>query len=248
MVYPDYTVKANWFTAQVKVKQLSFSLSSVMKMEENSFNATAFKSLKKLVFPSMDLKPINKGLFNGLESLEILNLEGASSLGVIDKGVLDVLNQTLKEFTLVQLFKYVSEISIDGFTGSEQLEKLEYVKYNYKLESSITRKSFVGLQNVKILDLSDCQIVTIGPSAFDPISSSIEILKLENNLIQTLPEGLFDLMLPSQVTYIYLEGNKWVCDCNLSYFKWSLEEHENFLGTIQCNAPMRHKVCMVLYS
>lgn len=133
-------------------------------MEVDALMANALKSVKKLVFKNTKLKTFNRGLFNGLESLEILNIQdAASSVQVIEKGVLDVLNETLKEFTLEESVPDdFNRILIGGFTGSEALPKLTNVKHMNNLGSSITSKSFVGLQNVRTLDLSKCQIDTIG--------------------------------------------------------------------------------------
>lgn len=234
--YPNYNVKANWFTAAVKVKELNFGLTSAKTVEVNAFNSTALKSVVKLVFPFMDLDPINKGIFNGLESLKVLVMDDAY-IKAIQKGVLDVLSETLTTFTVTQSSKYWSEILIDGFTGSEPLKALEYVKYNYNLKTTITHKSFVGLQNVKTLDLSDCQIVTIGAGAFDPISNSIVDLNLKNNAIKTLPEGLFNSMLPNAFTTINLDGNKWDCQSDLCPLKMDLMENSNFVGTVKCSTP-----------
>lgn len=242
MTYPGLIVKANWFTAQVKVKEIKFSTSSVSQIEVGAFNSTAFKSVTKLTFPNMNLSPINKGIFNGLESLQFLAMEGASLLKTINKGVLDVVSGTLKQFTLIASSKYSSEISIDGFTGSEPLIALEYVKFNYNLNNSITQNSFTGLINVKTLDLSECQIVTIGAGAFDAISNSVLELNLENNLIKTLPDGLFTYVLHNQVASIFINGNKWECECPLIPFKECLLANPNsFVGTAICNEPAAHK-------
>lgn len=239
MVYPNLNVKANWFTANVKVKELTFNLSPVSTMDVNALNSTAFKFVTSLTFPNMGLDLISKGIFNGLESLEVLVMEGAK-LKTIQTGVLDVLSDTLKHFSLIASSNYWSEINIDGFTGSQPLKALEYVKINYNLKSTITHKSFVGLENVKTLDLSECQIVSIGNGAFDSMSNSIKELNLKNNLITTLPEGLFDYMLPNQATTIMLDGNKWDCDCHLMPFKIYLMENSNFVGTYKCSTPSYH--------
>lgn len=229
-------MKANWFTAQVKVKELKIYTSNVGSFEANAFNSTALKSVKTLTFPSMSLDLINKGIFNGLESLEVLVMESAA-LKTIEDGVLDALNGTLQKIILIESSRFSSELRIDGFTGSEPMRELEEVKFNYNLKTTITHTSFVGLQNVKILDLSNCQIVTIGAGAFDLIGSSIRELNLKDNAITTLPDGLFNFMLPNEVTAILLEGNKWDCECHLMPFKMTLIEHSNFVGSVKCNTP-----------
>lgn len=239
MNYPNFIVKANWFTAQVKVKELIFGAGSVTTIEVNAFNSTALKYVTKLVFSNMgvDRNPINKGIFNGLESLEVLVMEGAK-LNSIENGVFDVLNETLKQFTLKESSKYWSAITIDGFTGGpEPLKALEYVNYKYNLKDTLTHRSFVGLQYVKTLDLSECQIVAIGANAFDPISNSITELNLKTNQITTLPEGIFYYMLPNPVLIIKLDGNRWDCQCHLLPLKTYLMENSNFDGTIKCSTP-----------
>lgn len=244
MTYYNQIVKANWFTARVKVKELILYMNSVSQIEVNAFNSTGLESVTKLIFPNMKLVTMKKGIFNGLNSLEVLVMEGANGQTIINTGVLDVLNETLKEFTLIESRTSLSQLNIDGFTGAEPLNALEYVKYKYKLTNSITQTSFVGLLNVKILDLSECQIVTIGAGAFDPISNSINELNLKNNLMKTLPEGIFSNMLQNQViTTIWLDGNRWDCECHLMYLKDCLIknwEYSNFVGTVNCNTPTEH--------
>lgn len=238
-------MKANFLATQWKVRELSISfipiLSNIKTIEVNAFNVNALKSLKKLVLNNLNVSPISKGIFNGLESLEVLNIKNAYNLMVIEEGVLDVLNQTLQEFSLEESSIYDSnEILIDGLTGSKKLEKLENVKFRYKLQTSIGQKSFTGLTNTKILDLSECQIKTIEVGAFDPMIA-LDTLKLENNLITTIPDGFFKTILIRNRTQIFLAGNKWLCDCSLMPFKFSLMEHSNFVGELKCFQPEKFK-------
>ncbi len=167
-------------------------------------------------------------------------MEGAK-LQTIEMGALDALNKTLNRLTIIESGSRWSEIYIDGFTGSEQLTALTYVKFNYNLANTITHQSFVGLRNILTLDLSECQIVTIGSGAFDPISDSIKELNLNKNKIVTLPEGLFYPMLPNAETVIRLDGNKWDCVCDLMPFKICLMENSNFVGTFTCDSPTGRK-------
>lgn len=239
--YPDDTVKKNFFTAQVKVTQLSlilknfFGQPSSEKIEIDAFNVDSLKFLKKLEINDITFTPIEKGIFNGLENLEVLNIKG-TKLRRIDIGVLDVLTNTLKEFSLEESPSESTEISIEGLTGSGAMEKLENVKFRYNLNTSIARNTLVGLTNVKTLDLSDCKIETIAAGAFDSMSF-IEQLKLEDNYLTIIPDGFFDVILIRNRTQIFLKGNRFWCDCNLMPFKMSLIDHSNFVGELLCYKP-----------
>lgn len=242
---PSIVIQANWFTATIKVQELQFSLTAVTEMEVDSFRANAFQSVTKLVVTNTSIDTFKVGLFNGLDSLEILHFKEVSDTTqkIIENGVLDVLNRTLTELKFEELTRSSNEIVIDGFTGSAVLSKLRTVKFTCNLKKSITNKSFVGLEMVKNLDLSFCQIETIGEGSFDAMTTSIEILNLDNNFIKTLPDGLFDIMLTSNYIAIHLEGNnKWICDCSLEPFKINLMKHSsNFIGAVECDSPLEHK-------
>lgn len=252
--YPDDTVKKNFFTAQVKVRELSLILKNFLgtpsseKIEIDAFNVDSLKFLKKLVINDITFSPIKKGIFNGLENLEVLNIKG-TQLRVIDTGVLDVLTNTLKEFSLEESPYASTEILIEGLTGSGAMEKLENVKFRYNLKTSIARNTLVGLSNVKTLDLSDCKIETIAAGAFDSLSV-IEQLKLEDNYLTIIPDGFFDLILIRNRTQIFLKGNRFLCDCDLMPFKMSLIDHSNFVGELACYKPQileSHKILDIAF-
>lgn len=226
------------------MNDLDYSLVAISEMEVNSLNAIAFESVTRITFTNTSITTFKNGLFNGLKLVEKIHFKGVIDANLtIENGVLDVLNRTLTEFTFEQQTRTSNEIVINGFTGSSVLTKLTTVKFMYNLKNSITNLSFVGLENVKILDLSTCQIETFGVGAFDTISNSVETLNLANNFIKTLPDGLFANMLPSYYTDIHLTGNeKWICNCDLMPFKADLMEHSsNFIGMVACDSPVWHK-------
>lgn len=212
-------------------------LPSSEKIEIDAFNVESLKFMKKLVIGDITFSPIENGIFNGLENLEVLNIKG-TQLRVIDMGVLDVLNGTLKEFSLEESPYPSTEILIEGLTGSEAMEKLEIVKFRYDLSTSIERNTLAGLRNVKILDLSDCKIKSIAAGAFDSMSS-IEQLKLEDNYLTNIPDGFFNALLSRNQTQIFLKGNRFLCDCDIMPFKMSLIENSNFVGQLVCYRPVK---------
>lgn len=79
---------------------MEYDTSGIDEMEADAFNADAFKSITKLVFTKMNLRWLTKGLFNGLDSLEVLKIKDVSRIQSVYLGILDGVNKTLKEFTL----------------------------------------------------------------------------------------------------------------------------------------------------
>lgn len=240
LLYPNgstaNTYESNWFTAEVKVNELMVHTTDIKFISVDAFNATAFQTVKKLSFPTLlTVDLIQKGIFNGLNELEVIIISSAK-VKAIQKGILDSLKE-LKEFSIVTSGNQ-PEISVNGFTGSEPLQKLENVKITYNLSRSILSSTFNGLTNVKILDLSSCHIASIEANSFYPISDSIEKLYLRDNKLTTVPGDLFNLMLPKSELIIYIDKNVWHCDCELLPFRLTLEQYlYKFDGSIECNSP-----------
>lgn len=178
---------------------------------------------------------MENGIFNGLNELEIINIKGAQAANIIEKGVLDTLTE-LQEFTFEQSSKSNPYISIDGLTGSAALSKLEYVKIRYNLANSVKKSSFLGLTNVKRLDLSDCQIKSIEDNSFDPISETIEELDLSGNLLTTLSNGVFNMVLPN-IQLIHIDGNSWDCECHLLPLRLFIEQYQHNFNGYTCSSP-----------
>ncbi|KAJ6641951.1 Chondroadherin [Pseudolycoriella hygida] len=238
ITYPNNVVKANFLPASVNVRELWFRMDSVRKVEVNAFNSNALKNLKILTLVACKLDEIKNGTFNGLESVELFVLKSAS-LSNVENGVLDVMSEKLKNFQLEQLNTKVNETSIDAFTGSQTMNSLETVNIAYNLKPTLTQESFIGLRNVITLDLSGCQIESIGLGAFDPMSGSLKTLRLAGNRIKTLPEGIFDSLLSN--TAIYLQDNEWDCDCHLMHLKNLVTTNSNFFGPFTCYTPAQFR-------
>lgn len=265
----DNITLANWFTAKVKINVLS--LENSFDDHQNTLNVDSFKAVKQLILTGFFTKKIvEKRLFRSFESLEILTIRGDYHLN-IEMGVLDVLNTTLKEFTLKGRENTAFRgIMIDSFTGSGQLSKLEKVNIEYPLVD-LTRKSFVGLTNVQYLDLSSCKIEIIGEGTFGPISKSLKTLNLQENRLQSIPAGLFDSMqlktlnlfnnrlksipeglfnsiVQNNVENIYIARNAWICNCYLLPLKqYYLQYPNSFTEEISCTDP-NDSVSYLLYS
>ncbi|KAJ6636044.1 Slit like 3 protein [Pseudolycoriella hygida] len=241
----DGSLTSGFFTANVNAKKLSVNLlycfivcmsyKKYQTIEVNAFNSVNLKSLEELEISEVNFTPLEKGTFTGLDNLKVLKIK-AKQLRFVQIGILDELSDTLEKFTLEGPDDSSDEIRIHGFTGSGAMEKLEIVKVQYNLATSIDKSTFVGLTKVRSLDLSNCQIQIIADGAFD-LMASIELLILKKNKLTVISDGLFNFLLITNKTQIYLEENAFICDCDLMSFKLSLMEHSNFVGNLLCSEP-----------
>lgn len=150
---------------------------------------------------------LKKGIFNGLESLEVLNIRGAGNFKYVDSGILNGLNQTLKEFTIERSEGIINEktpLQLESFTGSEPLN-VEYIRIRHFVYG-LTRQTFVGLKNIKHLDLSHCNVSIVKDGTFDSISNTLKVLRIENNPLVILATGIFDSLVRGYDNYIFF-GN-----------------------------------------
>lgn len=238
LTYPNGVIESNFFTVNVKVIQLEVSLLDVNDVSVDAFNSSAFRTVKSLTFPTFALDLMRNGMFNGFDELETIEIKSAN-VKIIETGVLDSLRE-LKALTFVQSSTRNIELSLNGLTGAEPLQKLENVSFTYKLTGSINRNTFTGLPNVRILDLSSCQIEFIGENSFDSIGKSIKVLDLSSNKLITIASELFNAILPNDDLKIHIYGNSWNCSCELQSLKLTIELYRDNFDTsnsIECVTP-----------
>ncbi|XP_053116824.1 platelet glycoprotein Ib alpha chain, partial [Hemicordylus capensis] len=145
----------------------------------------------------------------------------------------------------------LSQLPEGAFRGLATLQELE-------LQGNRLRRlppgAFQGLAKLKDLDLSDNLLEEL-PGKLLAGLAGLEILRLERNQLRALPRGFFprDLIL----IYAYLEGNPWLCDCQLEYLRdWIVENElsiytrqpgetkeitENDPESVRCQAPPKEK-------
>lgn len=120
------------------------------------------------------------------------------------------------------------------------------------MNDSITRKSFVGLTNIVSIDISSCQIASIGRGSFDSIGPNLTSLILKNNKITTLPNDLLqrNLMNKNAQLKIYLAENLWNCDCHLINFQSYLTNYSQHFDEdkITCKSPKEKELGRIMYT
>ncbi|CAH1972976.1 unnamed protein product [Acanthoscelides obtectus] len=106
------------------------------------------------------------------------------------------------------------EVSPASFEGCGSLMKLYLHSNPIK---TLQKDVFSHLPLLNTLDLSSCAISSIAPEAFRGLFS-LEWLNLGMNKLSTLPVYH---NLPLSLKGVQLQGNPWICDCNISGLqKW----------------------------
>lgn len=235
----DWTIPTGWFTSDVKVVELVVDCRNTVSIEDGAFDTTAFKTVEKLTIKSAwSDNMITAGSLYGLSQLKILRLTG-NSMVKIQRGSLDVVAGTLEELTFQESSTYNSKIYISSLTGGNPLRHLASVKIQRNMNDTIMNDTFVALVNIISLDISYCQIEFIAAGAFTPISRTLEVLYLANNKLAQVSAGLFDGLVRNPDIQIFLDNNRWQCDCDLCYLKWLIRHGKLF--NLVCRLPLQFR-------
>ncbi|XP_028391429.1 uncharacterized protein LOC114516215 [Dendronephthya gigantea] len=214
-------------------------------------SAEAFENLRDLRYlniASNELQSLPQNIFVGLTSLESLNLS-RNKLRRLPSGLLNGLN-SLRELYLdgnvlenlpKDFFKGLTSLRrlyLDSnklYTLSHRLFGLRDEQFNTSSSPSNNYTSLVEL----LLDHNG--IAQVKHDSFSKMSD-LERLKLNNNNITTLPEGIFRDLKSLRLLSIY--KNPFQCTCSLKWLKhWIIRNTKNVFifnrQLIQCDGPAR---------
>ena len=119
------------------------------------------------------------------------------------------------------------------FDGTIRLRKLWL--HNNPLKT-LEDFSFPPLPHLKLVDLSHCQLTTVGLNTFQSVEF-VEELKLEDNQLTHLAGAALDQL--SALKSLSLSENPWRCDCSLSWL-WSWVRARHLLSSsssVLCSEP-----------
>ncbi|XP_067012002.2 connectin [Anabrus simplex] len=204
----------------VVLKSYSFSRLpklSVITLDENRIaelhrDVFVLPQLTKLYIARNNLSILHDRAFSHLHRLEELELNG-NQLTVVTRETFSGL-KSLKRLDL-----YLNHLSMLGdFTFSEMpsLDELELGENDIQF---ISDRAFDGLKKLTKLNLGENKLHSLGNDLFAPVPN-IHLLDLRENQLTTLT---FDTVNPLMenlkniTTTLYIEGNRFTCDCRLSW-------------------------------
>lgn len=219
--FPGFIITSRWFTGNVKIIELEIEC-NVFEIQPGAFIAEAFETISKLTLRRIGARVLRTGIFNGLYSLKELTIMLTEVL-VIQNNLLAPVQSTLTTLTMTQQ-PLTSRIHLpNGLTGNAPMVALNIVNFNgNNFRDTITKQTFIGLVAVETLILSDAGIEILGDQVFDSIANTIQTIDLRNNKLIHLPTLLFDNILPNMNLRLFMNGNNWLCDCDLLSFQLAI--------------------------
>lgn len=238
-----------------ELKNFDSSSESLTKLELSQCNLDNIPGgkLPKLLYLNLNGNNLRRVLSNSFENItevQVLDLSNAA-ISKLNENAFNGLNN-LRVLDLS--YNTISKIDPKTFSTNFHLEKL-VLSHNYL--SKVTR---FDSESLKYLDLSHCEIVTIGRESLSQMPS-LEIINLSKNLISRLPDELegenvrsIDLsychitginnrtfVQMQFLRYLDLSGNRLTSDVKVSYFPHpeTLVRLDNNPWRCECDADQR---------
>ncbi|XP_069694840.1 bombesin receptor subtype-3-like [Periplaneta americana] len=188
-------------------------------------------NLTALFLTNNRIETLEVGIFNGLTSLDYLHLNHNLLNSFKSDAFIGLKNLS----TLWLSRNRLSTLHPDVFIHLTELKYL-YLDGNEELQTP-NNSSFLNIQTVEELDISDCNISRIIAISFEN-ATNLRVLDLTNNHMKIIDENIFRVL--SKSTDLLLYGNPLECDCGLlETWRWG-QEHDikvaEYSG-ILCESP-----------
>ncbi|KAJ4935285.1 hypothetical protein JOQ06_016821 [Pogonophryne albipinna] len=172
---------------------------------------------------------------SGLGNLELLMLHSNTIHSIDDRAF-----QDLKSLQVLKVsFNKVKEIRKETFKGLDSLLRLHIDHNNIEF---ISPEAFYGLTRLQLVHLEGNHLQQLHPDTFITLRhsqvfkiSSMRNIHLSDNLLTTLPEGIFSGC--SQLENLFLHGNPWTCDCRMKWFSVWVQRNT---GVLKCKRNRRY--------
>ncbi|KAK3596059.1 hypothetical protein CHS0354_024673 [Potamilus streckersoni] len=253
----------NW----INLEHLSLAYNNLNALPEGPFRT--MPSLTYLILESCQLPSVSSGLLQGLQNLHTLEISQNKITGISVNAF--VHTPQLTDLRLYQQHqKFSKDIALDfPPTAVESIrvslahlnldQNLVNVSQIWEIIELLTNLEELKLRSTNLvavpdfvfryhtqlqfLDLSENQITTVDQKNFHGLKDTLTSLSLANNNLTTIDECVFNDF--SKLSYLYLTGNMWNCDCHLLWLydwiknKMLTHPYIEYIVECVCHSPPR---------
>jgi hypothetical protein len=266
-MFPGASLHNGWLPAlntNIIIQKLHIKADYRTTIEENAFNGTNFQNISILNLENRIVE-LKANCFEGLQHLDTLELSTEGNcLNSVAPGVLyavpnlstlkitqginlDILNSFLQNISMHNLQTLIisnndlKDLKSDILSDIPNLLTLDATHSNLKtVESTILQSPARMIQKV---NFDNNELETLPAGIFDITAKrqSFEII-LHNNNLKTLPEGIFNKAIrKSDRLTVQLAGNNWHCDCDLAWLQQLIRNDNISHDDPECESPQGYE-------
>lgn len=211
--FASYNLHSNWLSevTTVEIDHLSIFGSDLKYIDHGAFKSPAFKYTQQITLENLNIDHLIHDSFENLPSLNRVTISNLPNLKIIRESIFEPINETVTRIEIRNLpegFWICRGLSFIETIGLPVLREL--VMINNHFSNKLTENVFKQMPSLITLRMSFSGITSLPVDVFKNLPPSLNTLRLDGNLLQTVPEGVFDEVIARNGSIrIYLSGNLW---------------------------------------
>ena len=210
--YVTFNVNKGWLNrVKAQIDFLTISNSDIKYIEDEAFKSPALTYTQHLNLEGLLIDIFHVETFQNLPALTRLKIANLTELKIIRPLTLESVSATLVRLEIRNILASFWNSQGLNFIGSVPMPVLrELFLVNNDLSNKITNSAFKNLTALTSLQLTTSGITSLPVDVFENLSPTVNSIRLDGNLLQSVPEGIFDgpIARNSNVK-INLSGNRW---------------------------------------
>lgn len=233
--FPGDILTGTWLGKKpiLNINSLKITDNTIFDMYANGFNSKIFQNISFLFMKDLKIQFLRYGVFRYMTDLQNVILNHVS-IKLLNLNVF-VPNKNLCYLTIRDSIE--NELTINGGNNNEHLKALVLLIINQNnLPKTLRNESFNGLISLSHLKLNNNQIAFLPNGLFKPIQNTIQVIEMRNNQLKMISSDLFVTLLP-KIRRIFLANNLFHCDENILSLKQLLIEYQYTFDKAICVTP-----------
>lgn len=228
-----------WLKTDVAIDELILDNCFLTALSSGAFSSMMYNRTTKLHLLNNNISILKRATFRHLPNLRNLVIEG----NLIRQAEKNLLKDVAGTLQCLQFEDAIEDVRVlRNITGADDLPAVQVLSLRYNHVRIIDTRLFSGVPNVASLYLRGSRVKTIHTDAFELISRSLKQLVLSDNVIGTLPKGLFDSIIRQNADFgLTIDNNPWHCNCSLKWMQEMIMYHPNVMKkSLICTSPERN--------